>query len=335
MVETVLLTGASGFIAKHVALQLLQAGHVVRGSVRTGARGGELRAALAPHLPPEALARLEVVELDLLADAGWGAAMAGISALVHTASPFPIAQPKNPDDVIRPAVEGTRRALEAAAAAGVRRVVLTSSTVAVLNESLDEVQDEEDWCDLSLPSSTAYARSKTMAERLAWQIAGERGLALTTVNPGMVLGPPLDADTGSSVGLVRRILSGKDPMLPPFGFPVVDVRDVATVHLRALERPDSAGLRVIAAAGSLTLAGIGQVLKREWPARKIATREAPKWLMRLLALRDAEVRSILPKLGKLERVSNRRAIDVFGMQFIPAEQALLETARWLVASGQV
>lgn len=335
MAETVLLTGASGFIAKHVALRLLNAGHDVRGTVRRLDRGEEVRAAVAPQLLPGA-GRLDFVQADLEADAGWAEAMAGVAAVVHTASPFPIAQPKDPDVLIRPAVEGTARVLNAAADAGVRRVVVTSSTVAVINEGKpDALQDEADWCDLARPTTTAYARSKTLAERKAWEIARARGLELTTINPGLVLGPPLDGNFGSSLGLVERFMRGKDPMLPGLGFPTVDVRDVAEMHLRALQRPETAGKRYLAAAGSLAMVDMGRALKAAYPTRRIPTREAPAFLLRLLALVDPQIRSILPKIGHLERVSNARAVKEMEMEFIAPKTALLASADWLARNGKV
>jgi dihydroflavonol-4-reductase len=333
--DTVLLTGCSGFIAKHVALKLLNAGYNVRGTLRRLDRGEEVRAAVAPHLVSGA-GTLSFVQADLEADAGWAAAMAGVTAVLHTASPFPIAQPKDPAVLIRPAVEGTERVLKAAAAAGVTRVVLTSSVVAVLNESKpNTLQDEADWCDTHLPSTTPYAKSKTLAERSAWEIAKARGLKLTTINPGLVVGPPLDEHYGSSLGLVERLLKGKDPMMPPFGMPIVDVRDVAEMHLRALQRPETAGRRYIAAAGSMAMVDIGRTLKAAYPTRRIPTREAPKALVRFLAFFDPSIKSILPKLGHLERVSNARAVSEMGMEFIAPKAALLASADWLVKHGKI
>jgi dihydroflavonol-4-reductase len=335
MAETVLLTGVSGFIAKHVALKLLNAGYNVRGTVRRLDRAGEVHDALQPYLTDTA-GQLSLVQADLEADAGWAEAMAGISALVHTASPFPIAQPKDPALVIRPAVEGTERVLKAAAAAGVTRVVLTSSVVAVVNEAKpDTLQDEADWCDTSLPTTTPYGKSKTLAERAAWEIARTRGLRLTTINPGLVLGPPLDEHYGSSLGLVERFMKGRDPMLPPMGLPVVDVRDVAEMHLRALQRPETEGRRYIAASGTLAFAEMARMLKAAYPARRIPTREAPKVLVRFLALFDPAIRSILPKLGHLERVSNTRAVSEMAMEFIAPKAALLASADWLAKHGKV
>lgn len=330
MPDHVLLTGASGFIAKHILLSLLAAGHRVRASVRNPARADEVRAAVLPHLPAEAADRLAFITLDLTRDDGWDAALHGTDALVHTASPFPIAQPRNPDELIRPAVDGTLRALRAAEAAGVGRVVFTSSTVAIAGATSD-IRDESHWSDPDAPGATPYTRSKTLAERAAWDVAARTpAIRLTTINPGLVLGPLLDDRFGSSVGLVRRILSGKDPVQPPFGLPVVDVRDVAAMHLAALERPETAGRRYLAVAGSLWLAEMGQILKAAYPDRKIATRLAPRPLLRLLALFDPEVRAILPRLGVIDRMSNARATTEMGMRFIPAQDALLATAASLV-----
>lgn len=332
----IVLTGVSGFIAKHIALRLLNAGHAVHGTLRSPSREAEVRSALMPALKdPALLDRLSFAVADLERDAGWAEVMAGAAALVHCASPFPIAQPKDEDVLIRPALEGTARVLRAARAAGVRRVVLTSSTVAVLNETKPGMQDEDDWCDVSLRSTTPYARSKTLAERKAWEIARSEGLELTTVNPGLVVGPPLDGHYGSSLGLIERFMRGKDPMLPPFGMPVVDVRDVAEMHLRALQRPETIGRRYIASAGSLAMVDMGKVLKAEFPDRRIPVREAPALLVRVLALFDPQIRSILPKLGRLERVSNLRAVQDLGMEFISPQAALRTAAEWLVRNGRV
>lgn len=328
MAETVLLTGISGFIAKHVAARLLGAGYGVRGSLRSMARAEEVRVALGA---PEAL---RFVALDLGRDEGWDQAMEGVDVLVHTASPFPIVQPKDADELIRPAVEGTERALRAAARAGVRRVVLTSSTAAVSHGGAG-VMDETDWCDPDAEGVLAYTRSKTLAERRAWELAGELGLALTVINPGFVMGPPMDGHYGSSIGVVKRLMRGRDPMLPMIGFSVVDVRDVAEMHLRAVQRPELAGRRFLAVAGAMTMPDMGRVLKAAYPARRIPTRVAPKALLRLLALFDPQIRTILPSIGHIDRISNARATGEMGMKFISPEGALRASAEWLVKAGEV
>ena len=331
--DTILLTGISGFLAKHCAVKLLNAGYAVRGSVRRLDRVEEVRRAIRPHLNDQAsLERLAFVALDLTQDAGWADALVGVAAVMHTASPFPITQPKNPDDLIRPAVEGTLRALRAAKAAGVTRVVLTSSTVAVLGGHEARVKDETDWFDPGGPDASPYARSKTLAERRAWVFVTEDApdLALTVINPGFIVGPPMDGNFGSSISVVRRFMRGKDPMLPAVGFPMVDVRDVAEMHLRALQRPATAGKRYLAVASSMWMYDMGRVLKAAYPNRRIPTRIAPKVLLRILALFDTEIRAVLPEVGKMERVSNARARAEMGMQFIPADEALRAAAKSLI-----
>ncbi len=333
MAEQILLTGITGFIAKHVALKFLNAGYAVRGTLRRLERGDEVRAALAPHLGAEALGRLSFVVADLEADAGWDAAMVGVGAVVHTASPFPIVDPADPEVLIRPAVEGTLRVLKAAKAAGVGRVVMTSSVAAVLDARKKGTQDEGDWCDPD--SAAAYTRSKTLAERAAWEFAGREGLKLTVINPGFVLGPPLDGHYGSSVGVVARIMRGKDPMLPMIGFVVVDVRDVAEMHLRAIQRVGTVGKRYLAAGGSMTMPDMGRVLKQTYPKRRIPTVVAPKFVLRLLGLFDPQIRATVDMVGYLPEVSNARAVADMGMEFVTPAAALKATAAWLVEAGQV
>lgn len=335
MTETIVLTGISGFIAKHVALKLLNAGYAVRGTIRNPRRADEVRAAVKPYLTdPAAMDRLTFATADLESDAGWAAAMAGATAVIHTASPFPIAQPKDEQVLIRPAVEGTRRVLMAARAAGITRVILTSSTVAIIDETVHGTQDETNWCKLDAPGTTAYAKSKTLAEQEAWALAKAKGLQLTTINPGFVVGPPLDTHYGSSVGVVKRLLKGRDPMLPKIGFAMVDVRDVAEAHLRALQRPATAGNRYAAVAGAMWMPKMGATLKAAYPARRIPTRTAPPVLLRLLALFDPALRAILPSLGIIHDVSGARARADLGIAFIPPAEGLRAAADWLVRNGQ-
>lgn len=325
----VVVTGGSGFLAKHIIRLLLSEGRSVRATLRTPSRADEVRAAAAPG----AGHRLTFATADLGTDAGWTEALAGAGALIHAASPFPMVQPADPDALIRPAVDGTRRALNAAADAGVMRVVLTSSTVAVLRHDAAGVQDEASWAALEGPAATPYVRSKVLAERAAWEVAVARGLALTAINPGLILGPLLDAGSGTSADLVARIMRGRDPFMPDLRFEAVDVRDVALAHVRALERPASAGLRILAVSGSTSMPDMARTLKAAHPDRRIATRRAPDWLIRAAALVQRDLRPALPFLGRSSKVSNARAREVLGIDFIPVDDALRATAESLLRFG--
>ncbi|MEO0700975.1 MAG: NAD-dependent epimerase/dehydratase family protein [Pseudomonadota bacterium] len=334
MPQTVLLTGVTGFIAKRIALDLLTAGHTVRGSFRSAARADEVRDALRPHLTdPTALDRLSFVELDLNSDTGWDAALQGTDTLMHTASPFPMAQPKDENDIIRPAVDGTLRALRAAQKAGVTRVILTSSVVAI--EATDvgtRRYTPDDWSDPAHPKSNAYYKSKTLAERAAWDfVANHPEMQLTTVNPALVLGTPMDANYGTSLEVVERILKGADPMLPDIGFGMVDVNDVSTMHIAAMDRPETAGKRYIASAASATMPDMARHLKAAYPDRKIATKVAPKVLLRILSLFDASLKTVLPGVGHTPQFDASTTTSDLGVTFTPWQTALDRAATAVIA----
>lgn len=342
MKETVVVTGASGYIAKHIVVQLLNAGYRVRASVRTPGRGQEVRD-VAGKFAPDAMrdpGRLEIAILDLLQDSGWSEALRGSKALVHTASPFPLVQPRNEDDVIGPAVEGTLRALRASRANGIGRVVLTSSVIAILyapKPAGRSVLDERDWTDLKSPRATAYAKSKTLAERAAWDFVAREApdIALTAINPALVLGAPLDRHAGTSLNVLQRLLRAKDPAQPNFGFPVVDVEDVARMHVRALERPQTAGKRYIGGDEFVWFPQMAQIVKDAMPERRIVTRRAPDFLIRMLSLFDKEARTILASLGIRDEVSAQRAREDLGIAFKPAAESVRATARFLVENAMV
>lgn len=335
MSRPVVLTGITGFIAKRIALDLLEAGHSVRGSLRKLSRADEVRNAIRPRLSdPAALDRLEFVELDLGRDEGWTDAMEGAQALLHTASPFPLSSPKDENDLIRPAVEGTRRALRAAQAAGVARVVLTSSVAAISAKDKRGAFTEEDWTDVTHPEATAYTKSKTLAERAAWDFVKEHPeMRLTAINPALVLGEPLDRHYGSSLSLIERILSGKDPMQPDFGFGIVDVADISAMHVAALGRDESVGHRFIGANGTMTMPRIAQHLAARHPDRGIATRIAPKPLLRVMGLFDPSVRMILPAIGRAPQLDNSKARDILGIDFTAPLAAIDSAADAVLAKG--
>ncbi|MEO0023675.1 MAG: hypothetical protein RL196_116 [Actinomycetota bacterium] len=337
----VLLTGSSGYIGKHITLQLLEAGFEVRASVRNSAKAEEVRVAMTAHLPKsfDLESKLTFVELDLESDAGWSDAIKGVDVLLHTASPFPLASPKDENDLIRPAVEGTLRALKAAHGGGVKRVVLTSSVAAIYGNDLPAGKTEFDetiWSDVShVVGSVPYTKSKTLAEQAAWNYITTEApeIELTTINPVLVAGAPLDKHFGSSVSVVERALSGKDPMLPDISFSIVDVKDVAAMHVKAIDLDATKGERFIAAAGARNFVQINTSLKEAYPARKISTLQAPSFVIRFLALFDAEVKAVLPTLGKHIGVNSSKAQQVLGIDFISPEKSLVETAAYLIDNG--
>jgi dihydroflavonol-4-reductase len=341
--KKVLLTGASGYIGKHIALELINQGYEVRASVRTLARAQEVRDAVAPYVTPgiDLTKKLTFVELDLEKDAGWDAALNGMDVLMHTASPFPIASPKNEDDLIRPAVQGTLRALSAAKDAGIKRVILTSSVAAIYGHSLpsDETAfDESMWTDVDLPiGKVAYTKSKTLAEKAAWDYVKKSAgdIQLTTINPVLVLGAPLDNNFGSSISVVQRILQGKDPLLPDLRFGIVDVRDVARMHVQSIENKATYGERIIACAETLSFIEIAKILKSAYPKSKTKTGKAPTFLIKFLSNFDGDIKAILPLLGKAMILNNTKAVTAYGMKFISAEVSVKESAAYLFKSSAI
>ena len=338
--RTILVTGASGFIAKHIVLQLLNAGCRVVGSLRTESRRGEVREAVRPRLESDEDLdrRLRFVTLDLNEDRGWPDAMSGIDVLMHSASPLPMAQPRDENELVRPAVDGTLRALRAAHAAGVRRVVLTSSSAAVTNRAARPGKhgfDETDWSDPSWARMTPYTRSKTLAERAAWDFVENEApeMQLTAINPCLVLGRPLDDHYGASLGLVERLLRGRDPLLPRVGMGIVDVTDVARMHVRAMTAAGAAGKRLIGAAEFMWIAEIAELLKAAYPERRIPLRTAPDFLIRLAGLFDRTIRSIVPLLGRRQELDNARARQLLDMDFIPAAESVRASARYIMERG--
>ena len=339
----VLLTGSSGYIGKHITLRLLTEGYEVLASVRNSGKADEVRAVMVTHLPAgfDLANKLSFVELDLESDSGWADAIKGVDVLIHSASPFPIASPKDENDLVRPAVEGTLRALKAAHGAGVKRVILTSSVAAIYGNDLPAGKTEFDetmWSDPNhMIGRIAYTKSKTLAEKAAWDyIAAEAPeLELTTVNPVLVAGAPLDKHFGASVSVIERVLMGKDPVVPDISFSVVDVKDVAAMHVNAISIDASKGKRFIASAGNRTFIQIAQALKEAFPTRKISTTLAPSFVLRFLALFDGEVKAVLPSLGKHIGVNSSQAQKVLGINFIPVETSLVETANFLIENGFV
>lgn len=334
----VLLTGASGFIGKHITLQLLNEGYEVRASVRNSAKADEVRAAVTDHLPKgyDLASKLTFVELDLEGDKGWDEALKGMDVLIHSASPFPIASPKDENELIRPAVDGTLRALKAAHKAGVKRVILTSSVAATYGANLPAGKtafDETIWTDVNHPvGRLPYTKSKTLAEKAAWEYIETEApeLELTTINPVLVSGVPLDKHFGSSVSVIQRILSVKDPVVPDISFSIVDVKDVAEMHVKAIKLDAAKGQRFLASTATLTMMQVAKSLKASFPKRRFATIPAPSFLIRFLSLFDAEIKAVLPSLGDHTPVSSAKAQDILGIKFVGADETLRNTANYLI-----
>jgi len=339
--STVLVTGGSGFIASHTILQLLAAGHRVNTTVRNLRREPDVRAMLERGgAQPDG--RLKFFVADLASDAGWAEAAAGCEYVIHVASPIPPGAPKHEDELIVPAREGALRVLRAARDAGVKRVVMTSSFAAIGYGHVPSgiPFNETHWSDTTKAGTGAYAKSKTLAERAAWDfIAAEgRALELSVVNPVGVFGPVLGADFSPSILLIQRMLEGAVPACPILYFGVVDVRDVADLHLRAMTHPAANGERFLAVAGDfLAMRDIARILKsRMGPvAANVSTLQLPNWLVRVLAKFSPTVRMALPELGKVKNASNEKSRRVLGWTPRSSEECIAATAESLVKHGLV
>ncbi|HEX4072794.1 MAG TPA: aldehyde reductase [Planctomycetaceae bacterium] len=337
--STVLVTGGSGFIGSHCILQLLAAGHSVRTTVRNLAREADVRALLKAG-GAEPGDRLKFFAADLEQDAGWSQAVAGCEYVLHVASPFPPTVPKDENELIVPAREGTLRVLRAARDAGVKRVVVTSSFAAIGygQEPMTAPFNETNWTNPDGADVRPYVKSKTLAERAAWDFMAREGrtLELSVVNPVGVLGPVLGADYSTSILLVQRLLDGAMPGCPKLCFGVVDVRDVADLHLRCMTNPAARGERFLAVAGDfLAILDIAKILKARLgeAAKRVPTRQIPNWIVRLVALRDSAAKQILPELGKPKNATNEKAKRLLGWSPRSNEECILATAESLQRLG--
>ena len=336
--STVLVTGGSGFIAAHCIIQLLNAGYHVRTTVRSLKRVASVKEMLKQG-DVEAGDRLSFVEADLTADKGWPQAVDGCEYVLHVASPFPPGIPKDENDLIIPAREGALRVLKASRDAGVKRVVLTSSFAAIGYglKSTGEVFDEKNWTDPYSPQATisAYVKSKTLAERAAWDFISREGngLELAVINPVGVLGPVLGSELSTSIQIVKRLLDGSTPGSPQLSFGIIDVRDVADLHIRAMTNPLAKGERFLAIAGPfISMNEIALLLKSRLgeKAKRVPTRVLPNWLVRIIALFDPGIALVAPELGKTKRASNEKAKKLLGWTPIKTEDAIIATAESLI-----
>src|SRR6266568_1010799 len=337
--STVLVTGGSGFIGCHSILQLLAAGHQVRTTVRNLNREAEVRAMLK-QAGADLGDRLKFFAADLLSDAGWREAAAGCDYVLHVASPFPAKVPDDENELILPAREGALRVLRASRNAGVKRVVLTSSFAAIGYGQKPQSKpfDETNWTDPNGEGVTPYVKSKTLAERAAWDFIAREGgaLELSVVNPVGVFGPVLGPDYATSIMIVQRMMDGALPGCPRLCFGAVDVRDVVDLHLRAMTQPAARGERFLAVAEDfMWLIDIAKVLKARMgaAAKRVPTRELPNLVVRLATLLDSAVKQIIPELGIAKNATNEKARRVLGWTPRSNEDSIVATAESLIRLG--
>jgi nucleoside-diphosphate-sugar epimerase len=334
--NTVFVSGGSGYIAGFLIRQLVEQGWTVRTTVRDLAKEPEVRRLLAVDD-----SRVEFFAADLMHDAGWAEAMAGCSHAAHLASPLPRGVPKDPDVLIVPAREGALRALRAAKAAGVRRFVMTSSVAAIAygRGRGEHHFTEADWTDPRGPGLTPYILSKAIAERAArdWVTREGGGIEFCAINPSLVLGPLWSVDYSSSVSVLHKLLDGSMPALPDIGFGVVDVRDVADLHVRALNAPGMAGERFIASGPFMKLRDIATVLHQQLgaQARQVPTRTLPDWLVRLMARFNPVARAVVGELGSVRNQDSSHAKAVLGWVPRPVQDTIVDCARDLIRLGVV
>jgi len=337
--ELVLVTGGSGFVGAHCILRLLDAGCRVRATVRSLKREGDVRAMLKTG-GAEAGDNLSFCAADLMSDEGWPEAVAGCDFVLHVASPFPMGAPKHEDELIVPAREGALRVLKAARDAVVKRVVLTSSFAAIGygHKPTDRPFTEKDWTDLNGAGVTAYVKSKTLAERAAWDFIGceGRALELSVVNPVAVFGPVLGQDFSTSIEIVRRLMDGSVPGCPRLTFGAVDVQDVADLHFRAMTNPLAKGERFLAVAGEfMSMQEIALALKARMgeAGRRVPTRVLPDWLLRAASSFDSSLAQIIPELGKFKNATSEKAQRMLGWSPRSREDSIVATAESLLRLG--
>lgn len=335
MAGKLLVTGGSGYIAGYIIRMAIDAGWEVNTTIRNLAREAEVRGWLGTDN-----SKLHFFAADLMSDTGWADAVAGCSHVAHVASPLPTNAPKSDDELIVPAREGALRALRFARDAGVKRVVMTSSVAAISYGHRGKTRfTEADWTDVNSPDAYAYVKSKTIAERAAreWIAREGGGLEYCTVNPSLVLGPLLAADFSTSLEAIKKLMDGSMPGLPRLGFGIVDVRDVAAMHLQLLTEAGVDGERFIASGPFMWMEDVAAILRSGLGAdgRKVPTRRLPTWLMRILANFDPVIRQVKGELGNVRENDASHARERLGWVPRPAEESILDTARDLIRLGVV
>lgn len=336
MGKTVLVTGAGGYVARHIVRELLVAGHLVRGTLRRPADEEVVRASLAGVVEvAKDPVRFATVTADLTSDDGWDPAMKGIDVVMHIAHPLPWKPTRHPNELVAIGVGGVERVLGAAARAGVGDIVVTSSADAVTQDGGQGTRyDESDWTDPERPGLSANTVAKTRAERRAWEVSEREGLRLAVINPGVALGPPIGRDFGASVEMIARMMRGWPPMLPRIGSLCCDVRDVALAHLRAFEREDAWGHRYLVAEDFLWASDVAEEVRTAVPDVRVARREAPNILTRAYALFEPSYRQGVQNLERDYDADTTRLREVLGITPRSCRAAVRETALWLRSEGK-
>ena len=336
----VLLTGVTGFLGSHTTIQLLNKGYSVLGTLRNINRAEEIKSVIGQHT--KHIDKLTFAEADLSNKAAWSPLMKGIEYVQHIASPIPRNLPKDEAEIINPAVNGTLAVLEAAAQNGVKRVILTSSSGAIIygkaKDKRSGIYSEDDWSNPdNKKDNTPYFRSKAMAERAAWDFIekDQSGMSLTTICPGAILGPVLEKDFGTSANIVIKSMDVSMPAVPKIGFDMVDVRSVAELHILAMEKTEAAGQRFVGSSGFLSFAEVTGILKEAYPDRKIPKGTLPSFLVRLISNFDKTLKPILIDLDVERKVDNSKAVELLGWQPIPVKEAVLACARSIIEQGLV
>lgn len=324
--KKILLTGISGYIGLHCAVELLKHGYAVKGSIRSLSKAEELTNTIKKFVDPKG--NLEFCELNLLKDEGWDEAVSGCDLVMHTASPFISKIPKDDNELIKPAVEGTQRALKAAHKAGIKRVVLTSSMVAMLGDIIgDENINQESWTNVHAKNATAYLKSKTLAEKSAWEFVKDKEMELVTIHPGPVYGPTLsDNLSGESMSLFRRIITGELKQMIHTSINMSDVRDVAKIHVLALESEKANGQRIVVATEKAhSYQEITKLLNTNG-YKNVSTKVAPNFMVKFLANFNREMKGMMPYVGKKYEADLSRTKQIFNWKPVPFEKMILDTA---------
>ncbi|NNC38742.1 MAG: NAD-dependent epimerase/dehydratase family protein [Hyphomonadaceae bacterium] len=335
MKDLVLVTGISGYIARHVAHILLSRGYQVRGTVRSIAKADGVKKDLADAGTD--VSHLSFIEADLESDDNWSEAVKDCAYIQHIASPFPLEQPSDREALVPAARAGAQRVLAAGFAQNVKRVVMTSSMVSMMGKpgkgpTMDVTED--DWTQPSWRPLTAYAVSKTKAELSAWEYAKVQGFEdkLTVINPGLVLGPAIGTSFGASLHLIEQMFAGELPRAPKVAYPIVDVRDVAELHVEAMLKQKSKGRRLIAASNTLWLKDIAAILRQNFPekAKKTPKGEIPNFVVRMVSLFDDRIKAVVADLGVFHTADTSYVTNITGVNFRPAEESIIDTAQFLI-----